>query len=248
MGAKNEAEKANEEKADKQNKKAKDASEDAETEDEDDAEGEDEEEVEGDDEDEGDEEVDPKKLKAELAKLKKDNAKLKNESIKRRQRLAELKKANEEKSSKGDEADKEEKAVAAAIKKEADAKVRRSLLRSKVAELAQDAHEAKAVFSALDLEDVDVDLDAEEVDEDEIKSRLDELRESKAWMFKASKGNDGEGDDKRKRVPLNPDGNGRGVAGKKELAHWKQLKATGQHAEAAKYYQKNADTIRRQMT
>lgn len=138
-----------------------------------------------------------------------------------------------------------------AVQKASDAKMRNAFLKAAVAaEAGKDAHDVGAVFELAKskLSGVTVDLDTEEVDADELKEVLDEMRESKPFLFKKADENvlDLKNAPPKKGVK-NPPDSGKAVGGANFYQTYQQLLSQNRLGEAQEFYNKNRASIMVQM-
>lgn len=201
---------------------------------------------EDDEEDDGSEEVTPeafKKMKEQLSKVKGEakerrleNKKLKDDADKRAQEALDVLTGKR----KGGEDD-----PLAKVKKDADEKMSRTLLRAEFMALAKDAHDPSMTFKAFasEMTDVEVDLENESVDVDALKGKLDEFRKRSPFLFQSQS----DLQDETKPIKRNPDGSGRASGGGSEYKQWQALQQSGNRREAQEFYNKNRVKILTQL-
>lgn len=128
-------------------------------------------------------------------------------------------------------------------KKATDEKVRRAYLKAAfVAEAAKNMHDADFAFDAMsrELSDVQVNLDTGEVDKTAIRTKLEDVKKARPFLFVS---NNSSGNNTPRPPPGNPDGNGQ-PAGGNPYQQWLTMKADPLRAgEAQEFYSKNRAAI-----
>lgn len=203
-------------------------------------------------EEEVDEEVKaptPEQFKALQTKLAKANAEGKDKRLKL--------KALEAEKEKQDRAlailqgkDKPDLDPIVAAKAVGDAKLRNAMLKAALAVSAKDAHDPGLLLSSFGgrFKEVTVDIDTESVDEDELSAVVTQLRKDKPFLFAAEDKTEPNVIGKESGGKKMPDGKGQPTTGTNHRAAWNKMLEQGRQAEAAAYYAKYANEIRRQMT
>lgn len=126
-------------------------------------------------------------------------------------------------------------------KDKADSRVREAYLKSAFVSIAaKEMHDAEFAFGALrtELSGVTVDLETGKADTEALKAKVLEFKTSRPFLFAPPPGSG-----MIVPPPKSPPDGGGAPAGGDPYKNWQQLKATGQLAEAQKFYAANSAAI-----
>jgi len=130
-------------------------------------------------------------------------------------------------------------------KQKADSRVREAYLKSAFVSIAaKEMHDADFAFGALkdELSTVTVDLATGKADTESLKAKVAEFKTSRPFLFAPPAPAQGSTVVVPPAPKSPPDGGG-APAGTEPFKKWQQLKATGQTAEATKFYGENSQAI-----
>lgn len=129
-------------------------------------------------------------------------------------------------------------------KEQTDARIRDAYLKAAFVGQAREMHDADFAFDAVraDLSEVSVDVKTGKVDTAAIKTKLEEMKKSRPFLF-VIKQQGSEGNTNEKKPDGHPDGNGQAKGGNPYKTWLDMSKTPGREAEANEYYQKNRAAI-----